>query len=78
MVFAKLVKGSEYELTKPFATFMFISLSVGLGMMLFTLILYALIQMATSSGFTELSAISGDDDDPERERIDDNDELEDV
>ena len=77
MVFVNLANEGNYELTKPFATFVFISLAVGFGMMLFTIILYALIQAMTSSGFTELSATS-DDGDPERERIDDNDDLEDV
>ena len=43
--------------------------------MLFTLLLYGLIQAVTSSGFSELKASDGDDD---RERIDDNDDLEDV
>jgi hypothetical protein len=34
--------------------------------------------MVTSSGFSELSATPNDDEDSERERIDDNDDFEDV
>lgn len=62
-------------LNKPFSAFLFIAIAVGLGMMLFTLLLYGLIQAITSSGFEELKATA---DDEGRERIDDNDDLEDV
>ena len=47
---------------------------MGLGVMIFTLFLYGLIQAVTSSGFSELKASNEE----ERERIDDNDDLEDV
>ena len=74
MAFITLDKNKNFELNKPIATFLFLSFAFGLGIMLFTLFLYGLIQMVTSSGFSELSA-TGDD---TRERIDDNDDLEDV
>ena len=45
------------------------------SLMLFTLLLYGLIQAVTSSGFSELKATGEEE---ERERIDDNDDLEDV
>ena len=64
-------------LNKPFATFLFLVIAVGLGVMLFTLLLYGLIQAVTSSGFEELKATTNGEDE-ERERIDDNDDLEDV
>ena len=85
MVFLKVDKNGNYELNKPLSTFLYISTAVGFGVMIFALILYALIQIATSSGFSELKTTSGSDDDdddddeqPVRERIDDNDDLEDV
>ena len=62
-------------LNKPFSAFLFLSIAVGLGIMLFTLLLYGLIQAITSSGFEELKATAEGED---RERIDDNDDLEDV
>jgi len=74
MAFITLDKNKNFELNKPIATFLFLAFAFGLGIMLFTLLLYGLIQMVTSSGFSELSA-TGDD---TRERIDDNDDLEDV
>lgn len=74
MAFIKVDKDSNFVLNKPLQTFLFIAIAVGLGMMLFTLLLYGLIQAVTSSGFSELKATDGDD----RERIDDNDDLEDV
>lgn len=88
MVFLKVDKNGNYELNKPLSTFLYLSTAVGFGVMIFALILYALIQIATSSGFSELKSTSGSDDDddgddddetkPVRERIDDNDDLEDV
>lgn len=80
MVFLKVDKNGNYELNKPFSTFIYLSTAVGFGVLIFALILYAMIQIVTSSGFSELSSTtSGDDDeDDERERIDDNDDLEDV
>ena len=74
MAFITLDKNKNFELNKPIATFLFIAFAMGLGVMIFTLFLYALIQMVTSSGFSELKA----SDDDGRERIDDNDDLEDV
>lgn len=80
MVFLKVDKNGNYELNKPFSTFIYLSTAVGLGVLIFALILYAMIQIVTSSGFSELSSTTSDDDDEddERERIDDNDDLEDV
>jgi hypothetical protein len=82
MVFLKVDKNGNYELNKSLSTFLYISTAVGFGVMIFALILYAIIQIVTSSGFGELkSTTEGDDDDddePKRERIDDNDDLEDV
>lgn len=82
MVFLKVDKNGNYELNKSLSTFLYISTAVGFGIMIFALILYAIIQIVTSSGFGELkSTTEGDDDDddePKRERIDDNDDLEDV
>jgi len=75
MVFFSVNKNNDFELSKPIQTFLFLALAVGMGVMLFTLLLYGLIQAVTSSGFSELKASDEDDD---RERIDDNDELEDV
>ena len=75
MAFIKVNENNDFELSKPIQTFLFLALAVGLGVMLFTLLLYGLIQAVTSSGFSELKASDEDDD---RERIDDNDELEDV
>ena len=75
MVFIKVDKDNNLELNKPVQTFLFLAFAVGLGVMLFTLLLYGLIQAVTSSGFSELKA-SGEGED--RERIDDNDDLEDV
>ena len=74
MAFIKIDKDKNFELNKPIATFLFLAFAMGLGIMLFTLLLYGLIQAVTSSGFNELKA-AGDD---ERERIDDNDDLEDA
>jgi nitric oxide reductase large subunit len=74
MAFIKVDKDSNLVLNKPLQTFLFIAIAVGLGMMLFTLLLYGLIQAVTSSGFSELKAT----DDGDRERIDDNDDLEDA
>lgn len=74
MAFIKVDKDNNLELNKPIQTFLFMALAVGLGVMLFTLLLYGLIQAVTSSGFSELKAT----DDEDRERIDDNDDLEDV
>lgn len=79
MVFLKVDKNGNYELNKPFSTFIYLSTAVGFGVLIFALILYAMIQIVTSSGFSELSSTTTDDDeDDERERIDDNDDLEDV
>ena len=74
MAFIKVDKNNNFELNKPVQTFLFLAFAVGLGVMLFTLLLYGLIQAVTSSGFSELKA-TGEE---ERERIDDNDDLEDV
>jgi len=81
MVFLKVDKNGNYELNKPFSTFIYLSTAVGFGVLIFALLLYAMIQLITSSGFSELSSTTGgndDDEDEERERIDDNDDLEDV
>lgn len=80
MVFLKVDKNGNYELNKPFSTFIYLSTAVGFGVLIFALILYAMIQIVTSSGFSELSSTTSDEDDEddERERIDDNDDLEDV
>ena len=78
MAFIKVDKDNNLELSKPITTFFFISFAIGFGVMLFTLILYGLIQAVTSSGFSELQAQVDDDDNNDRERIDDNDDLEDV
>jgi len=75
MAFIKVDKDNNLELHKPIQAFLFLAFAVGLGVMLFTLLLYGLIQAVTSSGFSELKATGEDDD---RERIDDNDDLEDV
>ena len=40
--------------------------------------LYVMLTIFTSSGFGELNSSTPDDDDDGRERIDDNDDLEDV
>jgi len=74
MAFLKFNENKDFELHKPIQTFLFLAFAIGFGVMLFTILLYGLIQAVTSSGFSELKA-SGDDD---RERIDDNDDLEDV
>lgn len=76
MVFMEVDKNGKYKLTKPFASFIFLSTSVGIGVVIFALILYSVIKMITSSGFSELNSTS--DSEGERERIDDNDDLEDV
>ena len=75
MAFITVDEKNNFVLQKPIRTFIFISASVGLGVMLFVLLLYGLIQAATSSGFSELKSTVDSDD---RERIDDNDDLEDV
>ena len=77
MVFMEVDKNGKYTLTKPIASFIFLSISVGIGVVIFALILYSVIKMITSSGFSELNS-SAEDSDNERERIDDNDDLEDV
>lgn len=77
MAFIIVDSDNNLILNKPVSTFVFIAIAVGLGIMLFTLLLYGLIQAVTSSGFGELKA-SASDDGEERERIDDNDDLEDV
>lgn len=75
MTFLK-VNGSSVELNKPIMMFLYISIAVAFGILLFTMFMYAILQIFTSSGFSELnSAIDGDDG---RERIDDDDDLEDV
>tara|TARA_Y100000310_G_C20200114_1_gene586493 strand:- start:275 stop:499 length:225 start_codon:yes stop_codon:yes gene_type:complete len=74
MAFLKVDKNNNFELSKPIQTFLFLAFAMGLGVMIFTLFLYGLIQAVTSSGFNELKASDNDD----RERIDDNDDLEDV
>lgn len=76
MVFMEVDKNGKYTLTKPIASFIFLSTSVGIGVVIFALILYCVIKMITSSGFSELNSASDSED--ERERIDDNDDLEDV
>lgn len=65
------------ELVKPISCFLFISFSVGFGILLFTMILYAILQLFVSGGFGELNSII-DDDDNDGERIDGNEDLEDV
>ena len=74
MAFIKVDENNNLELHKPIQAFLFLAFAVGLGVMLFTLLLYGLIQAVTSSGFSELKAQDGE----ERERIDDNDDLEDA
>lgn len=76
MAFISIDEDNNMVLTKPFMAFVFIAVAVGLGMMLFTLLLYGLIQAITSSGFEELKTTTDGTED--RERIDDNDDLEDV
>ena len=73
MAFIVSEDGESFALNKPFMTFLFLAISFGVGMMVFTLLLYGLIKAATSSGFSELQGSTED-----RERIDDNDDLEDV
>ena len=75
MAFIVVDNDNNLVLNKPISAFLFIMFAVGFGVMLFAVILYGLIKAATSSGFSELSASVEDD---ERERIDDNDDLEDV
>lgn len=77
MAFIKVDNDNNLTLNKPIQTFVFIAFAVGLGVMLFTLLLYGLIQAVTSSGFGELKAQS-DGEEETRERIDDNDDLEDA
>jgi len=77
MVFMEVDKNGKYILTKPIASFIFLSTSVGMGVVIFALILYFIIKIITSSGFSELNS-STEESDNERERIDDNDDLEDV
>ena len=76
MAFITIDEDNNMILNKPFTTFLFIAMAVGLGVMLFTLLLYGLIQAITSSGFEELKTTTEGDE--ERERIDDSDDLEDV
>lgn len=75
MVFMKADSDNNYTLTKPLSTFVFISMSIGLGVMLFVLLLYGLIKAITSGGFGELKSTIDNDG---KERIDDNDDLEDA
>tara|TARA_Y100001972_G_C7446822_1_gene228977 strand:+ start:152 stop:385 length:234 start_codon:yes stop_codon:yes gene_type:complete len=77
MAFIIVDSDNNLVLNKPVSAFVFIAIAVGLGIMLFTLLLYGLIQAVTSSGFSELKA-SASDNGEERERIDDNEDLEDV
>lgn len=77
MAFIIINEDNHVVLNKPFTTFLFLAIAVGLGVMLFTLLLYGLIQAVTSSGFEELKATTNEAGE-ERERIDDNDDLEDV
>tara|TARA_Y100000592_G_C5480665_1_gene325243 strand:+ start:5506 stop:5733 length:228 start_codon:yes stop_codon:yes gene_type:complete len=73
------IKKGEVELEKPISFFLFIAFSVGFGVFLFTLFLYGMLQLFTSGGFGELNSMSGGDDgDDDRERIDGNEDLEDV
>ena len=66
-------KGYEVSVQRPIILFIFLAISVGLGIMVFTILLYALIQIFTSSGFSELKAETDG-----RERIDNDDDLEDA
>ena len=75
MAFIISEDGESFSLNKPFMTFLFIACAVGIGMIAFVLILYGIIHAATSSGFSELQSVTDTND---RERIDDNDDLEDV
>lgn len=75
MVFMELIE-DQYSLTKPIRTFIFLSLCVSIGLFVFVLLMYAVLYMATSSGFETLASTVEDNN--ERERIDDNDEFEDV
>lgn len=77
MAFIIINEDNNMVLNKPFMAFLFLAVAVGFGVMLFTLLLYGLIQAITSSGFEELKATTNEDGE-ERERIDDNDDLEDV
>jgi len=78
MTFMTIKKG-EVELEKPISFFLFIAFSVGFGVFLFTLFLYGMLQLFTSGGFGELNSMTGGDDgDDDRERIDGNEDLEDV
>lgn len=66
----------KYSLTKPVRTFLFLSLCIAVGLIVFVVLMYAVLHIATSSGFESLASTI--DEDSERERIDDNDEFEDV
>ena len=76
MTFITINKGNV-KLDKPISLFLFISVSIGFGILLFTLFMYAMLQLFVSGGFGELNSITSDDGD-DIERIDGNDELEDV
>ena len=67
-------KGYDISVKRPIVLFLLFAIAVGLGVMIFTLLLYCLIQIFTSSGFSELKAENEDG----RERIDNNDDLEDA
>lgn len=71
------INDDKYSLTKPIRTFIFLTLCVTVGLIVFVLIMYGILHAATSSGFETLAS-TVEDDNNERERIDDNDEFEDV
>ena len=75
MTFIKIDRDGNLELVKPLKAFFFLSVGVGMGILIFTLILYSFIKIITSEGFSELKSTTENGD---RERIDDNDDLEDV
>lgn len=76
MTFMEINKDGA-ELVKPISCFLFISFSVGFGVLIFAMLLYAILQVFVSGGFGELNSII-DDDDNDGERIDGNEDLEDA
>jgi hypothetical protein len=66
--------GDDIILEKPFSAFLFIAFSVGFGIFVFTLLLYGIIQLITSNGFSELAQT--EEDGPVDDSNDDDDEFE--
>ena len=72
MTFIEL-NGKSVELTRPIMLFLYLSFAIAFGLVIFTMLMYGMLQVFTSSGFSELNST-----DDGRERIDDDDDLEDV